>query len=305
MGYSIEQTAEFEAPETVDAIETALVGLKHDVERIGHVKNLVQRLAAGVRWDLVFNVAEGLHGLGRESQIPSLLEAYQIPYTFSDPLTLNLCLHKGVTKQILSQNGIANAPFIVVSSAPELSDIQLNYPMFVKPVAEGTSKGIYASSRVSNMTELTQVVTELLGQYANGVLIEEYLPGREFTVGILGRGDEARVIGAMEIVFTLESGDFYRFDCKQGWALSPRHEFPNDDDARASEVIALQAWRALGCQDAGRVDVRFDAKGFPNIIEVNPIAGLRPGYSDLCLLSEHFGLSFAKLIEEIIRYRLA
>ena len=199
-GLGAEAAAEFDYPETIDAISSALSGLGHRVDRIGAIQQLISRLARGDRWDLVFNIAEGVHGFGREAQVPAVLDAYQIPYTFSDPLTLCLTLHKGMTKHVVHAYGINTAPFAVVEKPGDLDNIDLPYPLFAKPVAEGSSKGVSARSKADNAQQLQEICTALLDQYRQPVLVEVYLPGREFTVGIIGSQAKAKVLAVMEVL---------------------------------------------------------------------------------------------------------
>ena len=187
-GYGEEDAAEFDAAETIDAIESALRSLGHAVDRIGGVKPLVARLAAGDRWDLVFNYAEGLFGFAREAQVPALLDAFQVPYTFSDGLAFALTLHKGHTKHVVRGLGLPTPDFAVVSSADEVERVRLPYPLFVKPVASGSSVGISAASYVAEPTALAAVCEQIIEKYRQPALVETYLPGRELTVGISGTG---------------------------------------------------------------------------------------------------------------------
>ncbi|MBU0479645.1 MAG: D-alanine--D-alanine ligase, partial [Proteobacteria bacterium] len=185
-GFSEDETAEFDRDSTIDAIEDALAIMGHEPVRIGNLTSLVDRLAAGERWDLVFNIAEGLYGFGRESQVPALLDGYRIPYVFSDPLVLALTLHKGMAKHVVRDLGIATPDFAVIRTIEELNDLALPYPLFAKPVAEGTGKGVNATSRINSPGELATVCADLLATYRQPVLVETFLPGREFTVGIVG-----------------------------------------------------------------------------------------------------------------------
>lgn len=200
LGHSEEQTAEFDSPTTVEAITTALSELGHIPVQIGNVRELTRRLVAGERWELVFNIAEGLYGLGREALIPALLDAYRVDYAFSDPCVLAVCLHKGFTKSILRDAGLPTPDFALVREAADLDTLHLHYPLFAKPVAEGTGKGISAASRIENPTELRQRCIDLLARYRQPVLVEEYLPGREFTVGIVGSSERAYDLGTLEVV---------------------------------------------------------------------------------------------------------
>ena len=161
-GFTEEETAEFDRADTIEAIDDTLQKLGYRTERIGNVKSLTLKLAAGARWDIVFNIAEGLGGFGREAQVPALLEAYNIPYTFSDPLVLSLTLHKAMTKRVIRDFGIPTPEFCVVEQVSDLERVDLAYPLFAKPVAEGTGKGITAESRIDHEAELISVCCRLL-----------------------------------------------------------------------------------------------------------------------------------------------
>ncbi len=300
-GYTEEETAEFDQPSTIDAIDQTLRSLGFRTDRIGHVRNLVRRLARGERWDIVFNIAEGLCGLGREAQIPALLDAYGIPYTFSDALVLALTLHKGLTKHVLRDLGIPTADFVVVSDASDVEKIHLPFPLFVKPVAEGTGKGITAASRVRSRRELHLRCRELMKRYNQPVLVETFLPGREFTVGIIGTGEDARAVAVLEIGLRAEAErGVYSYLNKEHCESLVDYFLAHDDEAARAGEVALAAWRALGCRDAGRVDLRSDGKGRPNFIEVNPLAGLHPTHSDLPILCNLAGVSYRRLILSIM-----
>lgn len=304
LGYSELETAEFDSPATIEALEQALETLGHETRRIGNGLRLTERLVQGERWDLVFNIAEGLHGVGREAQVPAILDLYQIPYTFSDPLVMGLTLHKGMTKRIIRDAGLATADFLVAASPGDTGAVPFDPPFFVKPVAEGTGMGITAKSVVRSRSDLTRVCQDLIQQFCQPVLIEAFLPGREFTVGLTGTGPAAKVIGTMEILLldTAEQ-EVYSFENKEGWEGRVHYQpkIPDNDPLiQAVEILALASWRELGCRDGGRIDIRCDALGNPSFIEVNPLAGLRPGYSDLTILADFFGTSYVRLIEMIL-----
>jgi D-alanine-D-alanine ligase len=300
-GYGEEETAEFDRDDTIEAIETALQELGHTTDRVGTVRQLAERLVAGQRWDLVFNIAEGLHGVGRESQVPCLLDAYGVPYTFSDPVVLSLSLHKGFAKSVLRDQGLATPEFAVVNHLSDLAGLELPYPLFAKPLAEGTGKGITAANKVKDPLALAQICGELLARYRQPVLVERYLPGREFTVGILGTGAEARSVGCMEVVFldTAEA-NAYSYVNKEECEQRIQYRLAHDEEAHLAEQTALAAWRALGCRDAGRVDLRSDERGVPNLMELNPLAGLHPQHSDLPILCALSGITFRELIRSIV-----
>lgn len=301
MGMSEEESAEFDSEITIAALCEALAGLGHEPVRIGHIKALTERLAQGERWDAVFNICEGLKGYAREAQVPGLLEAYGIPAVFSDPLTLALTLDKAWTKRIVRGAGVPTADFALVERPSDIGAIDLPFPLFLKPVAEGSGKGVSERSRVGNAAELRSVASELLGRFRQPVLVETYLSGREFTVGITGTGEDAAVLGIMEIRATAkgtQSG--YSYENKEHWEDRVTLHLVDDAEALAAADVALAAWRALRCRDGGRVDVRSDGQARPHFIEVNPLAGLNPGHSDLCFIARFKGMSHQDLIGLII-----
>ena len=199
-GYSLEDTAEFDSAETIAAIESALRRMGHETERIGHVGRLRARLAVGARWGMVFNIAEGLWGADREARVPALLEGCGVPYTFSGSRVLTAGLHKGMSKRLARRAEVRTADFEVVASPENAEQCGLPMPLFVKPLAEGSSKGITAANVVASRSALVRRCGELLARYRQPVLVETYLPGREFTVGIVGTGGRAEVLGVMEVL---------------------------------------------------------------------------------------------------------
>jgi D-alanine-D-alanine ligase len=300
-GFSEEETAEFDREDTIVAIEGALEDLGHEVDRIGNVKDLLSRLVAEERWDMVFNIAEGLGGFGREAQVPALLDACHMPYTFSDPLVLSLTLHKAMTKRVVRDLGIPTPDFFVVERASDLEKVDLPLPLFAKPVAEGTGKGITAASRITHQRKLASTCMHLLLTYNQPVLVERFLPGREFTVGILGTGEEAAVLGVMEVILReCAEPHVYSFHNKEQCEELVKYRLATDTKAAEAGEIALAVWRGIGCRDAGRVDIRLDVNGIPNFMEVNPLAGLHPQHSDLCIIAGMKGIPYGALIGAIM-----
>ncbi len=303
-GFSEEETAEFDRAETIDAIETALCELGHTVDRIGRARQLVQRLAEGSRWDLVFNICEGLQGIAREAQVPAILEVFGIAFTFADPLAMSLCLHKGMTKLVIERAGLPTPKSQVVRSLADLPPRNLSYPLFAKPIAEGTGKGVTPASCVRQAAELASICQELLHRFQQPVLVEEFLPGREFTVGLLGTGPDARVLGTLEITLLPEAEpSVYSYLNKErceDWVQYRLVRPDHDPEVRRAEQIALAAWRALECRDAGRIDLRSDARGEPQFLEANPLAGMHPSHSDLPMLATAIGMEYRELIRMII-----
>jgi D-alanine-D-alanine ligase len=304
-GFSEEDTAEFDSVDTIHALAAVLRESGFQVVQIGNVCDLNERLANGERWDLVFNIAEGLHGLGREAQVPCLLDAFRIPYTFSDPLVMAVTLHKATTKRLLRDLGIPTPDFALIECESDLEAVALDFPLFVKPVAEGTSKGITADSRVCTPGELEAVCGPLLERYRQGVLVEEFLPGREFTVGITGTRTDARVLGVMEILLGQEAEPMaYSYVNKAQYEELVQYRLATDATAMRAGEIALAAWRGLGCRDAGRIDLRCDRNGEVSLIEINPLPGLHPVRSDLCILCRLAGIEYRALIDSIVRSAL-
>jgi D-alanine-D-alanine ligase len=300
-GYSEEETAEFDSPATIQALDDAISAIGHRTVRIGNIRRMVERLSRGEGWDLVFNIAEGLNGVGREAQVPAILDAYGIAYTFSDPVIMGLTLHKGLTKRVVRDCGVPTPDFAVVESEADIARVGLPYPLFAKPVAEGTGKGITPASLIADRRQLRGVCRDLLKRFDQPVLVETFLPGREFTVGIVGTGDRAETIGALEVILkdNAEQG-VYSYINKEECEERVIYKLVDDALAREAGMVALSAWRALGCRDGGRIDLRTDAAGRVNFIEVNPLAGLHPAHSDLPILWRQAGRDYVDLIRRIV-----
>ncbi len=300
-GYSLEETAEFDKESTIEGLEQAIQKEGHQCERIGHATHLMEKLLQGQRWDMVFNIAEGLYGEGRESLVPALLDAYKIPYVFSGPATLAISLNKAFAKQIVRDSGINTPDFTVVAMPSDIAKVKLDYPLFVKPISEGTGKGIDAKSLVENPEQLQTVCTDLLHRFQQPVLVEAFLPGREFTVGVLGTGQDTWVPGAMEIIYKSGIKQIYSYDTKENYEEEVEYVAATGALLEECKEIALGAWKALNCLDGGRVDVKTDRHGKLSFIEVNPLAGLNPVTSDLPILCALNGISFQQIISEILK----
>jgi len=301
-GWSEEDAAEFDSIVTIDAIAAALAELDLTPVRIGNVKALAEKLVAGERWDAIFNFCEGLKGVSREAQVPALLEAYDIPYVFSDPLTLALSLDKAMCKRVVRDAEVPTPDFAEIETLADARKIDLPFPLFLKPVAEGSGKGVDRNSKVNDAAELEAVAADLLNRFRQPVLVETFLSGREFTVGIIGTGEDAEVLGVSEIVpLAGYVGAGYGYENKQeGWEDKLAVEPAPAAEAASAGAVALAAWRALRCRDGGRVDIRCDGAGIPHFIEVNPLAGLRPEHSDLCLIAGFAGITYNQLIGRIM-----
>jgi len=301
MGYSEEETAEFDRISTVEAIENELRIMGFDTRRIGHIMSLTEKLALGERWDMVFNICEGLYGTGREAQVPALLDAYRIPYVFSGPLVMAMTLDKALTKLVVKDAGIDTPWHFIVSTLKDVEKELLPFPLFAKPLAEGTGKGISPQSVIVNKHQLKKVCRELINRFKQPVLVEKFLNGREFTAGIVGTGNKARCIGVMEIILNHKAEQrVYSYTNKEECEERVEYVLPPDEDIRKCSQLALKAWKAIKAEDAGRIDIRYDEFDVPNFLEVNPLAGLHPEHSDLPILARLNGIEYPELIRMIM-----
>jgi D-alanine-D-alanine ligase len=301
-GYSMEETAEFDKQETVDAISDSLGKMGFETELIGNVFQLIEAIVSGKKWDIVFNIAEGLYGDGRESVVPAILDQYRIPYVFSGPVVMGLSLNKHLTKLIVSSAGVPVSPGLLISDIRDISKCELQFPLFVKPVSEGTGKGITEKSLVSSFNDLKLIVKKTLSEFNQPALVEEYLPGREFTVGIIGSGEKAEAIGGMEVIC---SGNLpYSVEVKENYQQYCKYLPLGDDIVAECKTVSLNAWKAIGAVDAGRIDLKADRNGKICFIEANPLAGLNPVHSDLPILARLYGIEYQILMEMIMKSAL-
>jgi D-alanine-D-alanine ligase len=300
-GYSPEETAEFDKEETIEGIEHALSENGYETCRIGNARHLMNALMKGEQWDLVFNICEGMYGDSRESLVPALLDAYRIPYVFSGGVTLGISLNKSYCKRIVRDAGILTPEFAVVENVTDTEKVRLSYPLFVKPVAEGTGKGIEGKSIVKNSQELVAVCTDLLQKYHQPLLVEEFLPGREFTIGIIGNDEHARAIGGMEIIYSERAGNIYSYFNKENYKELIQYIPVKGKLLKECTEVSLEVWNVLSAYDGGRVDLRMDKEGRINFLEINPLAGLNPVHSDLPIIARLNGISYTRLIGEIMR----
>jgi len=307
--------AEWDSPDTIVAVERALSGLG-EVVRLEAAADFPQRLR-DTHPDIVFNMAEGLIGQNREAHVPAICEFYGIPYSGSDPFTLSLCLHKARTKQLLQFYGIPTAQFALVESLAEAKTVKkaalLRYPLFAKPVQEGSSKGITERNYIRHPGDLLACVAQLLEVYEQPVILEEFLPGAEFTCGVIGNGRDAKVLPIVGMRFdALPEGalPIYGFEAKWIWDTpeQPLNMFEcpaavSESQRAAIEQVTLRAYNALGCRDWSRIDVRLDAGGVPNIVEVNPLPGILPNPDENSCLPKAAaaaGMSYDELIQACV-----
>lgn len=299
-----DREAEYDSPTTLQAIREAISSHGHEVVDLEATAELPMVLAS-TPVDVVFNIAEGFRGRNRESQVPALLELLDIPYTGSDPATLSLALDKALAKRVVRAAGIDTPNFQLMSTGRERLDKQFTrWPLMVKPVAEGSSKGVISKSVCHTETELREVVKEMIERYQQPALVEEYIGGREFTVGLLGER-RPEVLPPMEIVFTDKSDKtpIYKFEDKLEENDRIRYEVPAKVEPGQLERLracARTAFMSLGCRDVARIDFRMDDTGRIYFIECNPLPGLTPGWSDLVLIAQGDGMDYRTLIGEIL-----
>ncbi|MGD8777975.1 MAG: ATP-grasp domain-containing protein [Ignavibacteria bacterium] len=263
--------------------------------------------------DIVFNFSENANGISREAQIPAMLDMLNIPYTGSDPLTLTSCLDKARTKEILTYHKIPTPNFIIIEGHNLDSDVSLNYPLILKPIGEGSSKGIFNSSLINNFEELKKQTELMLKKYNQAFILEEYLPGREFTVALIGNKDETEVLPIIELNFNSlpkEVNPIYSFEAK--WIFDTKenqldlYTCPSNIDSELENKIkntSLAAYKALRCKDWSRIDIRLDINGIPNIIEINPLPGVLPDPKDNSCFPKAArvaGMNYDELINSVL-----
>ncbi|MBI3585008.1 MAG: ATP-grasp domain-containing protein [Nitrospinae bacterium] len=309
-GLPADWDAEWDSEETIDAVRSAL-SARHDVVPLEADENIVENLKNS-KPDIVFNIAEGRNGPNRESHVPAILEMLGIPYTGSDPMTLSLCLDKGRAKEILSFYKVSTPRFQVVSSASERIKLK-NFPLIVKPLHEGSSKGVKNDALVFSPSELKKKVEEIIVQYRQFALIEEYLNGREFTVALMGNNGDTKVLPIVEIKFDNLPKDInpiYSYEAKWIWDNSKNpidiFQCPADIDDKLRDNIeetALKAYKSLRCRDLCRIDIRLDSDNEPNILELNPLPGVLPKPEDNSCFpkaARTSGMSYNEMILSIL-----
>lgn len=303
-----DQDEEFDSPETIQALASVLESFGHEVELLGDGEPLLRRLLDGERPDLVWNIAEGTGGgRSREARVPAVLEMLGIPYTGSDPLTLAATLDKDCAKRLVAQQGVATPPWVLYTgnwNSAEADLASLEFPVFVKPAFEGSSKGILTASVIDDLAQLKQALAELFDFYQQPVLVETFIDGDELTVGMVGN-QSPEILGIMRVLpREAEAGPFvYSIEVKRDWQRRVRYECPAQlapKDTEAVRQASLACWKALGCRDVARVDFRL-RDGVPYFLEANPLPGMSPNSGDLVILSGHVGLEYPELVAKILQ----
>jgi D-alanine-D-alanine ligase len=296
--------AEYDSATTIDALANAIASHGHQVVRLEATPDIIRRLP-DANVDLVFNLAEGIKGRSREAQVPAMLEMLGVPFTGSDSATMAIALDKNLAKAVVESAGVPAPKGLTMRTGDEPLPAGLDFPVIVKPNTEGSSKGILPRSVVEDEAALRRTVKEQVAKYAQEVLVEEFLPGREFTVALIGDQENPRMLPPMEIVFVEPDTKHpvYAFADKLDWTKKIRYDRPaRVDDATLAEIerVARGAWKALRCRDIARFDLRQDARGRVRFIEVNTLPGITPGWSDLCLIAESAGIGYDALIGAIL-----
>lgn len=300
---------EYDSEETVEAIASALRTLGHQPVKLGGGRAFVERLLSDPP-DLVFTISEGAGTRSREAHVPAVCEMLRVPCTHSDPLTAAVTLDKAAAKKLVAADGVATPRFVVVTDERAAESIEFELPAIVKPNQEGSSMGVRLSSRVRTLAELRRETLRVVRDYGEPALIEEFVSGTEMTIGIVGTGDSARVIGAMEIAPRVARPEefVYSLEVKRDWERQVEYFVPprvSTETLRAAEACALAAYKSLGCRDVARVDVRLDAHGTPKFLEANPLPGMNPRTGDLCILSGRSGITYVQLVERIVASALS
>jgi D-alanine-D-alanine ligase len=304
---SDDSEAEYDSPKTIQAIREAIESYGHEVVELEATPEL-PAIVSSSQLDLVFNIAEGIRGRSRESQIPALLELLDIPYTGSDPATLSIALDKALAKRVVRQAGVPTPDFMLMRRGNERIPRELGFPVIVKPNTEGSSKGVDPANVAETEEELRHRAQAMISKYSQPVLVEGFLPGREFTLGLLGER-RPRVLPPMEIVFKNhnQGRSVYSFEHKLNSSDEIHYDIPARVEPallRELQRVARETFAALNCRDVARIDLRLDGKGKPHFLECNPLPGLTPGWSDLCLIAEKAGMDYRTLIGEILSFAI-
>ncbi len=300
---------EYDSIETVDALKAAIEAKGHTVVKLGGGCEFLKHVLAE-KVDFVFNISEGLGSYrSREAQVPSVLEMLNIPYSGADPQCLTVCLDKHLTKKLIAGEGIPTPKWSMISreNVQSVNWSALPSPAFVKPVWEGSSKGIRLNSLVRDPEQMQPLVTQLLKQYCQPVLVEEFISGEEITVGVVGN-NPPKVMGIMRVVPRQKSADFvYSLEVKRDYLKLVDYECPaklSKTVLKDIEKYALKAFQVLECRDFSRVDFRISSDGTPYFLEINPLAGLNPRSSDLIIMAKLMGLTYNYLIGSILEAAL-
>lgn len=310
--FSSDADEEYDEIETIEFLRERLEGFGFEVILIEQDKSLFEKLANHA-FDFVLNIAEGIGKTrSRESQVPCILEWQNIPYYGSDPVSLAITLDKWLTNVLLKNADIPVPGMVVINGIDQIQEIDISFnrhKYIVKPRWEGSSKGIFNDSVVSSVSQCQGKLRDVIGKYSQPALVEEFIEQDEITVGVCGNGSELELLGMMKISQRNATPEFvYSIENKRDWREKIKYE-------RADEVISVKvanltaqyakaAFGVLGLRDVARIDFRVDNNGIPRIIDVNPLPGLSPKYSDLMLMSKLYNKNFSDVVDKIITISL-
>jgi D-alanine-D-alanine ligase len=296
---------EYDSSVTIEALKSAIQAMGHSVVKLGGGQEFLKNVLRE-KVDFVFNISEGLGTYrSREAQVPSVLEMLDIPYSGADPQCLAVCLDKNLTKKIVSLEGITTPEWKVISQShvTTLDWKSLPYPAFVKPVWEGSSKGIRLNSLICDPKQMKTTVTDLLDKYHQPVLVEKFISGEEVTVGLVGN-NPPDLVGIMRVIPKKKDSNFiYSLEVKRDYEKLVDYECPamlDKNILRRIKEFSLKAFEILECRDFARVDFRISQDGTPYFLEINPLAGLNPRSSDLIIMARLNGLNYNELIGSIL-----
>ena len=307
-----EATEEFDTTQTIDAICNVFQKNSYETIRLGSGIEIIEKIKSE-KVDFVFNIAEGYSGRNRESYIPAILEMLNMPYSGSDPLALGLCLDKTLAKRIALCAGIPTPRYKIVKEIENLPIVEnkLRYPLITKPAWEGSSKGIYNSSKVYDKNELEKNAMLLFEKYPDQpIMVEEYIEGREITVGVIGN-EPPEILGLMEIMNKAVSADedfFYSLEVKRDWKKLVDYVSPPDISGLFEKHIkyyAISAFKEFGCRDIARIDFRISKHNKIFMLEINPLPGLSPEYADIVIMSQKLGIKYENFILSILNHALS
>lgn len=302
--------SEFDSIDTIDAIAGAIARNGYEVCLIEADRNIIKRINQA-KPDIVFNIAEGLHGTNRESEIPAILDSLGVPYTGSGVNALALALNKALAKSLFIQHEIPTPSFQVFNDTKTPIRSDLRFPMIVKPNCEGSGKGITTDSVVHDRAQLYEQISRIIMTYKQDVLVEEFIEGKELTVAVIGNGDFIE-LPILEIDFSdcKESGEYFyswrmkEYQGNRDMGLIPKFYCPAriDDSALVAKInaIARSAHTALGCNDISRVDIRLSQDARAYVLEVNPLPGLDPTESNLPIITTAGGIGYERLVATIV-----
>ncbi|MEE3332248.1 MAG: D-alanine--D-alanine ligase [Myxococcota bacterium] len=310
-GDPVDFAAEYEPLETIEALEAAIASLGHRSQRLGPPQALLEAIGKGelAALDCALSIAEGHGSRNREAWAPVLLEMAGVPLLGSDALTLSTSLDKAWTLARVAGQGVPVLPHVVFTSAAEVEGAALpaDFPLFVKPRAEGTAKGITRASRVETRAELLATVERLVDAYGQPALVEAFAPGAEYTVTVVGNAPSGpRALPVLQRAIEVESGIGLHALERDAAPPAPSggyaHHTPGSLDAAlesALKELALRSYEALECRDFARVDFKLDAKGGPAFLEINTLPTFAPDGS-FGILAELAGQSFAEFVAEVL-----